>query len=475
MKPPATGNDAAAEPTASRVYALPDTLSPEQKAVVFAWCSRNDQAFDATTEKVSADQAADFHERWVLGYGHASVAEHGVIQLAVENISRLCADAVLSGRLASYTEQSSRYQEMPASRRVLPPEIADHSPALRRHYLETMALTADRYATVIDALSSAPPDNRQTGRQRRRAALDSARGLLPAATQTRLGMTVNARALAYLIACLSGHPLQECRRLAWQLRAAGQARFPTLLRHSATSPGLRANTRVVGANAPATEITTATAPGARLLQPPDPAAEHRIAQALRFRTGDRNSAGRDDAAVVKQACSALAVYEPLPREFELATCQFAVTLDYGALRELRRHRMLTLIERAPDALGGYAVPPSVQDAGAGNSYAEAMQAAAALSAGLAAAGLAAAAGLCRLPRPLADLPGAGQPAGAAPHRPPAHRPAGASRHPRSSAGHAGGNRPVLAPSLPLCRRARHRRRRRRRHRKQLELAPDNAP
>ena len=46
----------------------------------------------------------------VVGYGHASVAEHAVLHMAVENISRLACDALEDNRLASYTEKSSRYR-----------------------------------------------------------------------------------------------------------------------------------------------------------------------------------------------------------------------------------------------------------------------------------------------------------------------------------------------------------------------------
>ena len=68
--------------------------------------SRNPQPFDEIAQLVSEEKAADFHERWVLNYGHASVAEHGIIHMALENISRLACDAVEDNRLASYTEKS---------------------------------------------------------------------------------------------------------------------------------------------------------------------------------------------------------------------------------------------------------------------------------------------------------------------------------------------------------------------------------
>ena len=98
--------------------------------------SRRAEPFDEIAEQVSQEKAADFNERWVLGYGHASVAEHAVVHLAVENVSRLACDTLEDNRLASYTEKSSRYQVMPEDCFHIPEEL-ESEPDLRQHYIET--------------------------------------------------------------------------------------------------------------------------------------------------------------------------------------------------------------------------------------------------------------------------------------------------------------------------------------------------
>ena len=120
-----------------RIYPL-DTreLTEEQLAVVFAMTSRNPQPFDEIARLVSEERAADFHERWVLNYGHASVAEHAVLHLAVENVSRLACDTLEDNRLASYTEKSSRYQVLERGHYHVPGEL-DDAPALHAVYVET--------------------------------------------------------------------------------------------------------------------------------------------------------------------------------------------------------------------------------------------------------------------------------------------------------------------------------------------------
>jgi len=86
--------------------------------------SRRPEAFDEIAKQVSEEKAADFHERWVLGYGHGSVAEHAVVHLAVENVSRLACDTLEDNRLASYTEKSSRYQVMAQDYFYFPEELS---------------------------------------------------------------------------------------------------------------------------------------------------------------------------------------------------------------------------------------------------------------------------------------------------------------------------------------------------------------
>ena len=62
-------------PYPRRVYPLDARLlTEEQIAVAFAMTSRVPDPFDVIAQRVSEEKAADFHERWVLGYGHASVA-----------------------------------------------------------------------------------------------------------------------------------------------------------------------------------------------------------------------------------------------------------------------------------------------------------------------------------------------------------------------------------------------------------------
>jgi len=109
-----------------RIYRLsPGQLSAETIAVTFAKTSRSPKAFDEIAAELNDEKSAKFNEKWVVGYGHASVAEHAVLHLALENVSRLAIETIESNRLASYTEKSTRYQEWDNDAFIIPPEIKD--------------------------------------------------------------------------------------------------------------------------------------------------------------------------------------------------------------------------------------------------------------------------------------------------------------------------------------------------------------
>ena len=189
--PPSQSND---DPSTSqrhqrRVYPLDaHELTEEQIAVAFAMTSRRPEPFDEIARQVSEEKAADFHERWVLGYGHASVAEHAVVHLAVENVSRLACDALEDNRLASYTEKSSRYQVIDRGFYHIPTEL-DRHPSLREEYVAACDALFDSYSNLIEGcMAHLRRNNPQGQRERdgvynlrlRRIATDHCRAVLPA-------------------------------------------------------------------------------------------------------------------------------------------------------------------------------------------------------------------------------------------------------------------------------------------------------
>src|SRR5512140_1700367 len=132
-----------------QIYLLnPQELRPETIAVAFAKTSRSPESFRDIAAELSDEKSAQFHEKWVVGYGHASVAEHAVLHIAFENVSRLAIESIEGNRLASYTEKSTRYQKWSSDDFFIPAELDDHP--LREEYVDTIRLLFRTYAESLE-------------------------------------------------------------------------------------------------------------------------------------------------------------------------------------------------------------------------------------------------------------------------------------------------------------------------------------
>ena len=385
-----------------RVYPLDARgLSEEQIAVAFAMTSRRPEPFDEIAEQVSQEKAADFHERWVLGYGHASVAEHAVVHLAVENVSRLSCDTLEDNRLASYTEKSSRYQVMPADYYYVPPEL-EQRPSLKQEYVAACDALFQCYVRLIDGCMAQLRQTHEQGPgerdgisnlRLRRIATDDCRAVLPAATLTNVGVTANARSLEHAISKLLSSGLQEENELGLEVREQARNITPTLIKYAERNEYLaRAATRrqelaerlgegAGDAGGGAKGDARGGAPEARLVHW-DPDAEEKLVAALLYggvrqpydeirRTAQGLSA-EERQDIIEKSLSGLGPHDPPPRELEVVDYTFEYLMDYGAYREFKRHRMQSYFPQLATVAHGYRVPPVVQEAGMAGVFDEAI-------------------------------------------------------------------------------------------------------
>jgi len=387
-----------------RVYLLSSqTYTPEVIAVAFAKTSRSPEPFDVIAREISAEQSAAFHEKWVIGYGHASVAEHAVVHIAIEGVSRLALEALESARLASFTEKSTRYQILDADAFVRPPELqghplADRYEAAARHLFAAYHALQEPVQRVLrlHEPTRTGETSTQWARRNRTAYMDVCRFLLPAATQANVGMTVNARELAHTLRKMLAHPLAEVRALAERIHAAARASIPTLLRYvepdHATQQALA---QLAAALPPIGQRPVATLPiYVPILHRWDPEGESRVLAAALYRVAAWDYAS---ALAYVQSASSEARFDlarallghltrhdiPL-RELEHTWYTAEVVLDQGAFYELKRHRMMTQTPQALHPRLGYMMPRAVAEAGMAERYHEAMRHAAATYEALAA-------------------------------------------------------------------------------------------
>jgi len=371
-----------------RIYPLKE-LPEEVTAVAFAKTSRSPEPFDKIAAELNAEASSKFHEKWVVGYGHSSVAEHAVAHLAAENISRLAVESIESNRLGSYTEKSTRYQQLDKGHTHLPEEL--RGTPLERDYNEALNSLFSTYEKSISALidyyssQSKPEPGREKAHEikLKTMAMDSARFLLPNSTLANVGITMNARVLEYALIKMLSSPLAEVRKAGAMLRDAGTEVLPTLLKRAEENPAL-----VDFQNETRKQFQQFSSPvGSRRVRliSYDKDALENVSAAILYRWSGlsyedalkhvKSSKPSSPMDILKSITARFPEGLKPVRELEHVTYTFDLLMDQGAYYEFKRHRMLTISVQEPTVSLGYRIPEDIEKCGMKKDFAGAMAAA----------------------------------------------------------------------------------------------------
>ena len=408
---------------------LPETV----KGALFARYSRSpkslrrlfvDEFFEgvggaaASAEGVGADRADKLYQRVFNDYGDDSVAQLGGVHVAVEDASNILTKVLERGRLMAYLEQSTRYIPYTARRgdqwRYLVPAELDGHP-LRADYIRTLNATFETYARWIPAMQSwfearhpkAPGDSDAVYRAAIRAkALDTLRGLLPAATQSNVGMYGTGQAYEALLLRMRAHPLVEARVTAAAMLEELRKVIPAFLtRVDQPERGVRWSAYFADTRAQTADVAARLAEGVTgshtdevTLVDFDPDGEAKVVAAALYAVSSlpdadllglaRRMSPEDRAEVLRAYVGQRGNRRHKPgRAFERTGYRFDILTDYGAFRDLQRHRLLTLEWQALSSQHGYTQPEAIVEAGGDADWRAVMEQSAALYDALSTAGL----------------------------------------------------------------------------------------
>lgn len=311
----------------------------------------------------SRERAARFHEAFVVGYGHKSVGEHAVVRLGLEGVSLLAAKAIEERRIGiAFTEKSTRYVRFERDSVVVPPGLSPEHEATYRSACERLIMTYQELTAVVMAQITAehPDVSKQAVRGK---ALDLLRGLLPTGVGTSLGITANATALAHLIRRLSEEPDAEMRHLADLIRTEASLVVPTLLRHTeGRPPEARSIARVVEV-ARGLGLVNQSVSFRRMeahVHREDVSGhwQHDVASRILEEAGVKMVSAdtlRPDhsSAVIASYLMDRGPYENFGRALEHTRFRFRIRCDYGAWRDLQRHRIVSATRPRPSMDLGY--------------------------------------------------------------------------------------------------------------------------
>jgi thymidylate synthase (FAD) len=160
--------------------------------------------------------------------GHGSVLEHAVWDLLFTGVSRSLTHELVRHRAGmGYSQLSQRYVDESVAEYVVPAVIADE-PQLHSIWLDAVAHSHRAYVQLAEKLAEKLVDEPDRT-ARRKAARQAARSVLPNATETKIFVTANARALRHFLEQRgSRHAEPEIRLLANKLLDVLQKESPNL-------------------------------------------------------------------------------------------------------------------------------------------------------------------------------------------------------------------------------------------------------
>jgi len=151
--------------------------------------------------------------RHILEVGHLSVLEHGSVTFYLAGISRSLTHELIRHRHFSYSQLSQRYVPERDAQMVEPDVIAG-DPELHALFTDATDAALASYAALLEGLEKRFADVENTT-SRRKQARQAARAVLPNATETRIVVTGNYRAMRHFVAMrASEHADVEIRELA---------------------------------------------------------------------------------------------------------------------------------------------------------------------------------------------------------------------------------------------------------------------
>jgi thymidylate synthase ThyX len=354
-------------------------------------------------ERSEGKRAAELYERIFVGYGDDSVAQLGGAHVACEWVSNVLTKLLQRPRLGAYLEQSTRY---------IPYDAPLPGPSGGYRYYRDDELGA-RYAEIMDELfgtysralpriaawaedefpRAAEEPAAAHARAIKAKALDLLRGLLPASSLSHMGIFASGQTYEQLILHLLAHPLPEARHYGQMILAELQEVIPSFLarverperggewisyleqraaagQHWADRLGLGDEEQED--DGPSVKLTRVHGDEddllCALLFESAPCAEDTIRDAVAgLETVERQELLAD---LVGRRTNRR--HRP-GRGFEALRYRFEIVADYGAFRDLQRHRMLTVQWQALTPELGAGVPEQVELARCGDEYRRALE------------------------------------------------------------------------------------------------------
>jgi len=340
--------------------------TPETISAAYARISRSKKSVTelrkAALEEV--EKARSSNDSIIFEMGHSSVAEHAVFNFDLIGISRYLVETIQKTRLASFTEKSQRYVTLDGDY-VTPEEIK--GTGLEREFNNVIAMQNNLYDLLFARGKDFLEKNKFEGSKRElnSKAKEDARYMLALATETQMGMTINARSIAKLLRRLDSIDLVEAKHLKAEIETQVKEIAPSLIRYTTAGEyekKLHDSIPKIARQRKALDF--------KLIK----STEHIDKEILKriafekYGLADKELSewvnGLDEIdriEIFMQIFEGMKPFDTAPRAFEIAEFMFEFSISSCCFGQLKRHRMSTILRNDYNSELGFVIPPLIKD------------------------------------------------------------------------------------------------------------------
>lgn len=325
-------------------------------------------------------KAEKFMQKWAVQYGHDSLKDSDILRFAIENVSQTVVPYIEEARLGAYQEKSTRYVEFSRDHLIVPTdlrrfekEIREWNNLLITNYEKSLPIVKKFFTNQLD--SSTFKSEAAFKRTVDAKAFDVVRYFLPNTMLTSLGVVWPTREAERHISRLISFFQEEVNSIGQCLLEEGMKISPGLLSHVAVNEYQINRQKMMGnirrevkLKIPAASIGRGE--DAVRLVSVSSNLDVRIAAALLFRYNQGIQSYSDcvkiclkDEKLVKKTLASFLEhrnkFDAIPMAAEIGNLLFEIRMDFGAYRDLKRHRRNFFGHALFTALDGHEYPEFV--------------------------------------------------------------------------------------------------------------------
>ena len=358
-----------------------EDITPEVLSAAYARISRDPRSIAEI--RVDARQEVEKSRRSnsaiIFKMGHHSVAEHAVFNWDIVGVSRFAMEEVEKFRLCSYTEKSQRYitlqDDFVIPTKIKGTKFEDSFIAMIREqnkaYFELFAKLKEHvFLKHADLAADPKKHNLLEG-----WAKEDARYITSLATESQVGMTINARNFELMLRRFASSSLTEINDLGRELHKQVVEVAPSIvIFHEAndldrnTLPELKNLTNELIGD----DILSQKKEDVELVEYTKDADNMVIASFLhsssdmpyeKCKAIAGNLSDEDKKRIFKTSWQNMQLYDSVMREFEYANLTFNIELSSACFGQLKRHRMSTITSQEYNPSLGVTIPDAIKEIG----------------------------------------------------------------------------------------------------------------